>query len=297
MNLARRFVLQRATRFLDGHRVPEPLADAEVLLAHVLVLPRLQIHFDAHEPISLLQQRAYQDCLRRRARGEPVQYITGSQEFHSLAFEVNPHVLIPRPESELLVDQGVRWARHWASQNRALDIRCLDVGTGSGNLGISLLRELPKASVCAIDSSPAALSVARRNARRLGVEDRWHGLCGDLVEPFRCESPCFAVCVANLPYVTDAEWQQLPEHIRDYEPEAALRGGTDGLDVVRRLILAAPQVLARQGTLLLEVGWRQAEAVERLMRQTARFGATGRYPDFAGVERVVWGRTSQPLGA
>ena len=292
MSLARRSVLERATRCLERHGVPEPLPDAEVLLAHVLTLPRLHIYIDVLQPVGLSQQRAYLDCLRRRIRGEPVQYITGQQEFHSLAFEVNPHVLIPRPESELLVDYGVRWAKHWARQNGALRLRCLDVGTGSGNLGISLLQELPGCSVCAIDSSLAALNVARRNARQLGVDGRWQGLCGDIVEPLQSKSPCFAVCLANLPYVTDAEWQTLPAHIRDYEPADALIGGTDGLDLVRRLIAAAPAVLAPRGTLLLEVGWQQADAVEVLMRRTARFKVTGRCRDFAGIERVVWGHTS-----
>ena len=291
MSRARRSVLQRAARCLEGHGVPEPLADAEVLLAHVLTVPRLQIYVEALAPVSPSQQQAYGDCLRRRISGEPVQYITGVQEFHSLAFEVGPHVLIPRPESELLVDEGVRRATEWAVRNGALRLRCLDVGTGSGNLGISLLRELPACSVWAVDSSLAALAVAARNARRLGVDDRWQGLCGDLVEPLRSESPRFAVCVANLPYVTDAEWQRLPGHIRDHEPAAALQGGADGLDAIRRLICAAPDILAGRGTLLLEVGWRQAAAVERLMRETARFQATGTCRDFAAIERVVWGRT------
>ena len=292
MSLARRSVLQRATRCLEQHGVPEPLPDAEVLLGHVLTLPRLQIYIDALQPISLTQQKAYLDCLRRRIRGEPVQYITGKQEFRSLAFEVNPGVLIPRPESELLVDHGVHWAKHWARQNGTSRLRCLDVGTGSGNLGISLLHELQDCSVWAIDSSLPALSVARRNARRLGVDDRWQGLCGNLVEPLRHESPHFAVCVANLPYVTDAEWRTLPIHIRNYEPAAALLGGTDGLNLIRCLIAAAPAILAPRGTLLLEVGWQQAEAVEGLMRRTAQFKVTGRCRDFAGIDRMVWGRTN-----
>ena len=293
MILARRRVLARATRCLEQHGIPEPLPDAEVLLAHVLTLPRLHIYVDGLQPISASQHRAYLGCLRRRMRGEPVQYITGEQEFRSLAFEVNPDVLIPRPESELLVDYGARLARHWAKQSGTMRFRCLDVGAGSGNLGISLLRELPDCSVCAIDSSLAALIVARRNACRLGVEDRWQGLCGDLVAPLASKasnSPSFAVCLANLPYVTDSEWQLLPTHIRDHEPAAALLGGADGLDVIRRLIAAVPTVLAPQGVLLLEVGWQQADAVERLMRRTAQFRSTGRYRDFAGIERVVWGR-------
>lgn len=290
MSLALRSVLQRAAQCLERHQVAEPLADAEVLLADVLTLPRLNLYIDAHRPLSDAQHDAYRAHLRRRLQGEPVQYVTGKQEFRSLTFEVSPHVLIPRPESELLVEHGARWARQWASRHGTSDLWCLDVGTGSGNLGISLLHELPEWDVCAVDSSLAALQVASRNARQLGVVAGWHGLCGDLVAPLQSDAPRFAVCVANLPYVTDDEWQALAPHIKNHEPAAALLGGADGLDVIRRLIAAAPAVLAPQGMLLLEVGWRQAAAVEALMRQAARFEATGVHRDFAGIDRVVWGR-------
>ena len=290
MSPALRSMLRRAAKCLGRHRIAEPLADAEVLLADVLTLPRLNLYIDAHRPLSDAQQDTYRAHLCRRIRGEPVQYITGKQEFRSLTFEVSPQVLIPRPESELLVEHGARWARQWARRHEASDLWCLDVGTGSGNLGISLLHELPACTVCGVDSSLAALQVARRNARCLGVAAGWHGLCGDLVEPLQCDAPRFAVCVANLPYVTDDEWQALPPHIKDHEPAAALLGGADGLDVIRRLITAAPAVLAPQGMLLLEVGWRQAAAVVALMRQAARFEATGVHRDFAGIDRVVWGR-------
>lgn len=290
MSLTLRTVLQRAARCLERHQIDEPLADAEVLLADVLTLPRLNLHIDAHRPLSDAQHHAFLAHLCRRMQGEPVQYITGKQEFRSFAFEVNPDVLIPRPESELLVEHGACWARQWAKRHGTTNIQCLDVGTGSGNLGISLLHELPECRVCAIDSSLAALKVARRNARQLGVADRWSGLCGDLVEPLLSDAPRFAVCVGNLPYVTAAEWQALPPHVKDHEPAAALLGGTDGLDVIRRLIAVAPAVLVSQGMLLLEVGWKQANAVETLMRQTERFEATGFHRDFAGIDRVVWGR-------
>ena len=290
MSLALRTVLQRAAQRLKQHQIDEPLADAEVLLADVLTLPRLNLYIDAHRPLSDALHHAYLARLCRRMQGEPVQYITGKQEFRSLSFEVNPQVLIPRPESELLVEHGVRWARQWMKRHGTINLPCLDVGTGSGNLGICLLHELPESRVCAIDSSLAALKVARRNAYQLGVADRWSGLCGDLVEPLRFGPPRFAVCVANLPYVTAAEWQELPQHIKNHEPAAALLGGTDGLGVIRRLIGTVPALLAPQGILLLEVGWKQANAVETLMRQTARFEATGVHRDFAGIDRVVWGR-------
>ena len=290
MSLALRTVLRGAEKCLQQSQIDEPLADAEILLADVLTLPRLNLYIDAHRSLSNMQHHAYLARLGRRMQGEPVQYITGKQEFRSLSFEVNSQVLIPRPESELLVEHGVRWARQWAKRHGTTNLRCLDAGTGSGNLGISLLHELPECCLCAIDSSLAALKVARRNAHQLGVADRWYGLCGDLVQPLLSDPPRFAVCVANLPYVTAAEWQELPPHIKDHEPAAALLGGTDGLEVIRRLIAAAPAVLAPQGMLLLEVGWKQANAVESLMRQTTRFEAIGVHRDFAGIDRVVWGR-------
>lgn len=290
MSVALRTALRCAAQCLEQHQINEPLADAEVLLANVLTLPRLNLYIDAHRPLSKAQHDVYLGHLCRRMRGEPVQYITGRQDFRSLAFEVNPHVLIPRPESELLVEHGVRWAKQWAERNGPINLRCLDVGTGSGNLGVSLLHELPQWRVCAIDSSLAALKVARRNALQFGVIDRWHGLCGDLLAPLPTDSPRFAVCIANLPYVTAAEWQELPPHIKDHEPAAALLGGPDGLDVIRRLIAAVPAMLVPQGMLFLEVGWKQANAVETLMRQTERFEATGVHRDFAAIDRVVWGR-------
>ena len=287
--MALRSVLQRAARCLERHRVDEPLADAEVLLADVLTLPRLHLYIDAHHPLNAVQHHAYLAHLHRRMRGEPVQYITGKQEFRSLIFEVDPHVLIPRPESELLVEHGVHWARNWAKLRGTSNLWCLDVGAGSGNLGISLLHELPAYSACAIDSSHAALKVARRNAQQLGVADRWHGLCADLVESLQSDSKRFALCVANLPYVTTVEWRALPMHVKDHEPAAALLGGVDGLDAIRRLVAGVPAVLAPQGMLLLEVGWQQADAVKALMWQTARFEAIGAHQDFAGIDRVVWG--------
>ena len=292
MSLTLHTVLQRAARCLERFQIDEPLADAEVLLADVLEVPRLNLYLDGHRPLSDAQLHAYAAHLCRRRQGEPVQYITGRQEFRSLSFEVNPQVLIPRSESELLVEHGVRWAQQWAERNKPANLQCLDVGTGSGNLGIGLLHELPECHVFAIDSSLAALKVARRNARQLGVMDRWHGLCGDLLAPLPSDSPGFAVCVANLPYVTAAEWQDLPPHVKDHEPAAALLGGTDGLHVIRRLVTAAPAMLVPQGTLLLEVGWKQANDVEALIRQTGRFETTGVYRDFAGIDRVVWGRMS-----
>jgi release factor glutamine methyltransferase len=225
-------------------------------------------------------------------RGEPVQYITGRQEFWSLEFEVNPYVLIPRPESELLIEQGIRFVSQWQTARSHLPLEILDVGTGSGNLAISLAHALPQSRVTGIDISRSALQVAQRNGQRLGVAERLTWLCGDLVTSLRPDCRRFALCVANLPYVTATEWRQLQQEIRDYEPSQALLAGEDGIEFIQRLVVTSPGILTSQGALLLEVGWQQAAAVIDIVRQCDHFQDVGAFRDFAGIERVVWARMS-----
>jgi release factor glutamine methyltransferase len=280
--------LRHAIGCLERHGVSEPRAAAEVLLSDVLGTTRPQLYVDAARSLSPDQQAAYRRRLQRRLRGEPVQYITGKQEFWSLEFAVSPHVLIPRPESEILVEQGVRLAQEWCAAHPDARLAVLDVGTGSGNLAISLAQMLPQAHVWAVDRASEALQVARQNAQRLGMAERLHWLCSDLLTAFQDGTRYFALCVANLPYVTTAEWHSLPLEIRDYEPRGALCGGEDGLALIRRLVASSPGVLAPGGVILLEVGWQQAPAVQNMLRQQGHFRATGVYHDLAGIARVVW---------
>jgi len=280
--------LRQAIHCLERHGVSEPRAVAEVLLADLLATTRPQLYITAERPLSTDQHVAYLARLQRRLQGEPVQYITGKQEFWSLEFAVSRQVLIPRPESELLVEQGTRLAQQWCTAHPQACLALLDVGTGSGSLAISLAHTLPQAQVWAVDRAYGALQVARQNAQRLGVAERLHWVCGDLVTAFQGARQYFALCVANLPYVTMAEWHSLPREIKDYEPASALCGGRDGLDLLRRLIATSPEVLAPGGVLLLEVGWQQAPAVQDMLRQQGGFRATGVYHDLAGIERVVW---------
>jgi release factor glutamine methyltransferase len=280
--------LRCAVRRLTQAEISEPRAAAEVLLADLLSLPRWQLHLEHDRMLDAPLLTCYGKRLARRQSGEPVQYITGRQEFWSLEFEVNADVLIPRPESELLVEQGVRLARQWHMLQAQQALRLLDVGTGSGNLAISLAHELPQSTVWGIDRSFAALRVAQHNAQRLGVSRQVRWVCGDLLAPLHARAPRFALCVSNLPYVTLDEWRRLPREIQAYEPTAALVGGDDGLALIRRLIAASPQVLAPGGSLLLEVGWQQATNVLEIMRQSRFFHRVGVYHDLAGIERVVW---------
>jgi release factor glutamine methyltransferase len=290
MNTTLGTILREAVHCLTQHGTPEPCPAAEVLLADLLVLPRSHLYLAANTPLSAAQHRLYKERIQRRLRGEPVPYITGRQEFWSLEFEVNPQVLIPRPESELLVEYGMRLAQQWCKAYGQLPLYMLDVGTGSGNLAISLAHVFPQSMVWGIDVAMGALYVAQRNARRLGVAERLTWVCGDLVTPLQAEARRFALCVSNLPYVTTGEWQHLPRQIRDYEPPGALLGGQDGLDLIRRLIVASPGVLASGGGLFLEVGWQQATAVIDIIQQSGQFRDSGVYRDFAEIERVVWAR-------
>lgn len=280
--------LRHAIRCLEQGQVSEPQAAAEVLLADVLRTSRPQLYVDAFCPLRTEQYAAFKAHLHRRLQGEPVQYITGQQEFWSLEFAVDARVLIPRPESELLVEHGARLAQQWCVAHPQAQLVLLDVGTGSGNLAISLAHTLPQAQVWAVERAWEALQMARRNAQHLGVAERLHWVCSDLLTAFHVRRQRFALCVANLPYVTTAEWTALPREIKDYEPSGALCGGKDGLDLIRRLIATSPDILAPGGALLLEVGWQQAAAVQEAIQQQEHFCATGVYHDLAGIERVVW---------
>jgi release factor glutamine methyltransferase len=290
MTVTIKTALREAVRRLEAHAIPEARPAAEVLLADLLAVTRAYLYLDAHCLLSTTQHDLYLTRLQRRLHGEPVQYITGHQEFWSLEFEVNPHVLIPRPESELLVEHGVRFVHQWQKAQPQHPIEILDVGTGSGNLAISLAYTLPQSRVTGIDIALGALQVARRNGQRLGVAERVTWVGGDLVTPVRQECRRFALCVGNLPYVAVTEWEQLPPEIRDYEPPTALLAGEDGLECIKRLVIASPGVLASGGTLLLEVGWRQAATVMDIIRQCGAFQEVGGLRDFAGIERIVWAR-------
>jgi release factor glutamine methyltransferase len=290
MNITIGDALRHAVQCLVVNEIAEARPAAEILLADMLELPRSALYLEAHRLLTAAQYEHYMARITRRLRGEPVQYITGHQEFWSLAFAVNPNVLIPRPESELLVEHGVHCVAQWCTTRQQSIPYLLDIGTGSGNLAISLAHTLPQSRVWGVDIALAALRVAQHNASRLGVAARVQWVCGDLVTPFRVRAQRFALCVANLPYVTRAEWQQLPREVCDYEPPHALLGGQDGVDLITRLVATSPEILAPGGTLLLEVGWQQAVTVMDIVQQLGQFQAVGVFQDFARIDRVVWAR-------
>ena len=267
----------------------EPDIEAEVLLRYALDLDSATFFRLLNQPISVSEAQAYERALYRRFAGEPTAYITGLREFHGLNFKVTPAVLIPRPETEMLVDavvgtiNGLTTAAQEGRGGR-YGPSIVDVGTGSGAIAIALARELSSALVYATDFSAEALAIARENARENGVERRIVFRRGDLLEPLDAKVD---IIVANLPYVTEGDWRELPRQIREHEPPMALAAGEDGLDAIRALLRQAPPYLRPGGSVFLEFGTGQAEALEALAGFQFPGARIEVQRDFGGIPRML----------
>jgi release factor glutamine methyltransferase len=266
------------TERLHHASIPEERLTATLLLAHVLGVERTYVVAHTERELTDPEVVAYRDAVERRAAGEPFQYIVGRQEFYGRDFEVTPDVLIPRADTEVIVEGAKRlWAETQEREGRWV----VDVGTGSGAIAVTLALELPGARVVGTDVSGEALAVARRNAARNGAEvDFVHA---DLLEAF--EGP-FSIVATNLPYIPATVVEGLQNEVREHEPRVALVGGDDGLDVYRRFLDDIPRVLAPDGYLLCECGFTQAAALERLAEErNLRF--VDRLDDIQGIPRTI----------
>jgi release factor glutamine methyltransferase len=297
--------------------VPEARASAEILLAHTLGVSRLDLYLRYDQPLNPCELTRFKALMVRRREGEPVAYLTGHREFWSLDIRVTPAVLIPRPETETLVAAALEAAESVRMGGKPIpsikekvsfygigqkenppktpSLLGLEVGVGSGAVVIALAQELPSMAWVGLDSSSAALAVARDNARRHAVLDRVHFLQADLLAGLK-PTAAFALLVANLPYVPRAEWEQLPREIKTFEPPGALLGGEDGLDLIRPLIRQAPQYVRGGGWVLLEVGDQQAPRVAALVEETRAYDRIEIIKDFNGIERVVRARRRDGTG-
>jgi release factor glutamine methyltransferase len=257
-----------------------PRLDAELLVAHALGLPRVQLYVQFDRPLLPDELAAIRALIKRRQAGESVAYLVGKKEFWGLEFAVDARVLVPRPDTETLIEE----ARERLAGAVVESPRLADVGTGSGAIALTLAKLFPAAAVFAVDVSPAALEVARANGERLGLAVTF--LEGDLGAPLGAQAP-FSLIVANLPYIPSGELAALPAEVR-VEPALALDGGPDGLALVRRLVAEAPALLGPGGVLALEIGAGQAPATAELLRG-AGFTDVQTRCDLGGVERVVSG--------
>jgi release factor glutamine methyltransferase len=272
-----------AAAILSAAGVESPRLAAEVLLAHVLQWRRSLLIANAHDPLRAETRAHYEELVRRHAGSEPLQYITGEREFYGLPIRVSPAVLIPRPETEILVEKGAELARAYGGE-----VRFADVGTGSGCIAIALAREAPGARGWATDLSRAALDLARDNARRLGVESRIAFVRCDLLGAFPVQ-PLFDLILSNPPYISGPEMRELAAGVKDHEPAPALFGGESGIEVYRRLIPQAAARLLAGGRLLLEIGAGQAPEVRDLLQQHGLLPEQAA-PDLQGIPRCLVAR-------
>jgi release factor glutamine methyltransferase len=280
-------LLEWTTDYLKQHGSESPRLEAEVLLAHARSCRRIELYTSFGEVADEGLRTRFKDLVRRRAEGVPVAYLVGHREFYSLDFRVTPDVLIPRPETEFVVLAVLDLVKARGALERPIAVA--DVGTGSGIIGITVARQVPQARVTALDISPAALAVARDNARRLDVADRIEFLKSDLLAAVP-PGQSFDVIASNPPYVSTREMAALPRDVKDHEPELALAGGESGTSVIERLIPQAAERLAVGGSILLEISPVLQQRVESLLAADGRLEVGKTLNDLAGMARVAQAR-------
>ena len=295
--------------FFEKKGIPQPRLEAEILLAHVLGLGRIDLYLKYDQPVGEAERAAYRDLVRRRAGGEPTRYLVGGCEFMSLALKVTPACLIPRPETELLVEEVLRLAGVRRQMPAAMaapaagaaaaagpatppaPLSAIDLCTGCGCVAVSLAAYLPHGRITATDISPEALAVARTNAEAHGVADRMTLLEGDLYEPLDAADVQPAdFLAANPPYVAQAEWESLAPEIRLHEPRAALVAGPAGTEIIGRILKGAPAYLKPGGALLVEIGDKQGAAVAQQAAGVRGLADVNIVKDYAGLDRILLAR-------
>lgn len=277
----------QASSFLRERGITDGMSSAEWLLQHVLGIGRSEMFMRWNEPFPEAHRSRWNLLLERRAEGEPVQYITGEQEFYGLPFRVNAAVLIPRPETELLVEKIIAvGAKLWPDRHPLV----ADIGCGSGAISVTIAVKCPEWNVTATDISEAALDVARANAELNGVAHKVKLFHGDLLEVYIRERVAIDVLVSNPPYIETAAIPHLQSEVRLYEPTLALDGGPDGLRFYRNILQQVEKLPAPPALIGFEVGLGQAQSVAELMKESGYWDEIAIVPDLAGIERHLVGQ-------
>lgn len=281
-------LLNWSSEYLSEKGFENSRLNAERLLGHALTLNRVDLYLNYERPLTASELERFKGLLKRWLQHEPLQYVLGETEFFSLRFQVDPGVLIPRPETEILVEKVLHECGKKFDSRSTITI--LDVGTGSGCIAVALAKNLPKARITAIDISDAALTTASENARLNEVGDqitfrRIDLLSKKLLDEFQIK---FDIIVSNPPYISDAEFPNLPPEVKNFEPRAALKDGADGMNFYRQIAATAPMILNQHGFVAVEVGLGQAQSVAKIFSKH-EFSEIQLIADLNGIDRVVYG--------
>ena len=273
--------LRDGTKLLQENVIAEPEREAVLLMGHALKRDRAFVYAHPEYRLSAVESILFKAVIRRRASHEPFQYIVGRQEFYGREFYVTPDVLIPRPETEILVEAAIKEFQDHEH------CKFFEVGVGSGCISVSILANLPNATAVGADVSYKALVVAGNNAKNNGVSERLELQLSNVFDSV--DDRQFDLIVSNPPYVANADLSSLQREVRDFEPKTALSGGPDGLDIIRRIIEGAPKLLKANGMLLMEIGWDQSERVERILVERG-WESIEKLPDLQGIPRIIKAR-------
>jgi release factor glutamine methyltransferase len=279
-------LLQVAADFLKEKKVDSPRLTAEILLSHLLNFDRINLYLNFDKPLTESEVANYRSFIKRRVRHEPIQYITGVQEFWSLEFKVDRRVLIPRPESEVLVEQTIN---HITTGSKSLTSspKILDIATGCGILAIALGKEIPSARIWATDISSDALALASYNAHKHQVTNKIRFVKGALFEPLKNLKITFDIILSNPPYIATEEYDQLPPEVREWEPTLALNGKKGGLFFIEEIIKKAPDYMEPEGWLLIEMAPFQTEDAIKFIEKTGKYSNITRVKDYSQRYRII----------
>ena len=280
-------LLNWVTEYLTGKGIDSPRLSAELLLSHVVGLKRIELYTQFNKAVDKQQLDRLHDLVKRAGQNEPIAYLVGRTEFYSLEINITPDCMVPRPETELLVERAIEFLR----TRRDTQFVC-DLCTGSGCIAVAIAKNFPDARIIATDICDSALAVAAGNIEKHQLKDRITLLHGDLFDPIisGLDVNEFDLIVCNPPYVSTAEYEKLDRNVKDYEPKIALFAGVDGLDIYRRIIEKADDFLKPNAALMLEIGFAQGQAVRQLLEQTGAFTEIKIEKDFHNNDRIVSAR-------